>query len=143
MVYQERNVWSSLVVTVIALAAYVVIVLKEADGGPLTAVDWVPIMFWTIIGSIAASIVVSIVWGIVAGMREPAGVGARDIRDRDIARMGTGVEQAFVAIAGVGVLVLCAVRADWFWIADTMFFGFAVAAVVGGVARVVACRRGL
>lgn len=143
MVYQERNVWSSLVVTVIALAVYIVIVLEQADGGPLATVDWVPIMFWTIVGSIAASTVVSIVWGILAGMREPAGVGARDIRDRDIAPLGTRVEQSFVAIAGVGVLILCAVRADWFWIANTMFFGFAVAAIVGGVARVVAYRRGL
>jgi len=100
-------------------------------------------MLWTIGVSIAVTIVVSILWGIVAGMREPGGVGKSDIRDRDIARMGTRVEQAFLAIAGVGVLILCAVRADWFWIAHTMFFGFAVAAIVGGIARLVAYRRGL
>ena len=143
MVYEERNVWSGLIVTVIAMAVYVVVVLREAGSGPLTEVDWVPIMLWTIGVSIAVTIVVSILWGIVAGMREPGGVGKSDIRDRDIARMGTRVEQAFLAIAGVGVLILCAVRADWFWIAHTMFFGFAVAAIVGGVARLVAYRRGL
>jgi hypothetical protein len=143
MVYQERNVWSSLVVTLVGLAVYVTVVLREAGGGPLTAVDWAPIMLWTIVATIVVSIVVSIVWGILAGMREPAGVGKSDIRDRDIARMGTRVEQSFVAIAGVLVLVLCAVHADWFWIANTMFFGFAVAAVVGGIARVIAYRRGL
>lgn len=143
MVYQERNVWSSLIVTIIGLAVYVTVVLQEAAGGPLTAVDWAPIMFWTIVGTIVVSIVVSIVWGILAGMRDRAGVGRTDIRDRDIARLGTRVEQSFVAIAGVGVLLLCAMRADWFWIANTMFFGFAVAAVVGGIARVIAYRRGL
>jgi hypothetical protein len=143
MVYVERNVWSTLVVTIIGLIVYVAVVLQQAAGGPLTAVDWAPIMFWTIGGCIVASIVVSIVWGILAGMWEPAGVGKSDVRDRDIARMGTRVEQSFIAIAGVGVLLLCAVKADWFWIANTMYFGFAIAAVVGGIARVVAYRRGL
>jgi hypothetical protein len=143
MVYEERNVWTGLVVTIIAMAVYVVVVLRAAGGGPLTDVDWVPIMLWTIGASIVATIVLSILWGIVAGMREPEGVGKSDVRDRDIARMGTRVEQAFLAIAGVGVLILCAVRADWFWIAHTMFFGFAVAAIVGSVARLIAYRRGL
>ena len=66
-----------------------------------------------------------------------------DIRDRDISRMGSRVEQSFLVIAGLGVIVLCAARADAFWIANTMFAGFAVSAVVGSVARVVAYRRGL
>jgi hypothetical protein len=41
------------------------------------------------------------------------------------------------------VIVLCAVSADLFWIANTMYLGFAVSALVGGVARVIAYRRGL
>jgi hypothetical protein len=32
---------------------------------------------------------------------------------------------------------------DWFWIANTMFAGFALSAFVGGIASVVAYRRGL
>jgi len=43
-------------------------VLQQAAGGPLAAVDWAPIMFWTIGGCIVASIVVSIVWGILAAI---------------------------------------------------------------------------
>jgi len=46
-------------------------------------------------------------------------------------------------IAGLGAIVLCAVEADGFWIANALFFGFALSALVGGVARVVAYRRGL
>ena len=67
---------------------------------------------------------ISILWGILAGMRDPDGVGKSDLRDRDIARMGSRVGQAFMVIAGLGVIVLCAFEADWFWIANTMFFGF-------------------
>lgn len=143
MVYEERNVWVTLIVSVLTMAVYVIVVLQQAGGGPLTEVDWVPIMLWTIGGSIGISIVVSILWGMVAGMRDPDGVGKSDQRDRDIAHMSTRVGQAFLVIAGLGVLVLCAFEADWFWIANTMFFGFAVSTVVGSIASVIAYRRGL
>ncbi|WP_091227438.1 hypothetical protein [Microbacterium sp. 3J1] len=143
MVYEERNVWTGLVVSVIAITVYVILVLQQAGGGSLTDVDWFPLMLWTIGLSIVVTIVVSILWGMVAGARDPDGVGKSDIRDRDISRMGSRVEQAFVVIAGLGVIVLCAMGADVFWIANTMFAGFAVSAVVGSIARVVAYRRGL
>lgn len=143
MVYEERNLWSSLIVSVIGMIVYVAVTLLAAGDGPLTEVDWVPIMLWTIGGSIVGAIVVSIVWGLLAGMRDPDGVGKSDQRDRDIARMGNRVGYAFLVIAGVAVLALCAVEADWFWIANTMFFGFAVSTIVGGIASVIAYRRGL
>ena len=143
MVYEERNVWSSLVVSVIAMTVYTVVVLSQAGGGPLADVDWVPIMLWTIGASIVGAIVLSILWGMLAGMRDPEGVGKSDQRDRDIAHMSTRVGQAFLVIAGLGVIVLCAFEADWFWIANTMFFGFAISSIVGGIASVIAYRRGL
>ncbi|MET0781253.1 MAG: hypothetical protein ABWZ16_07025 [Microbacterium sp.] len=143
MVYEERNTWVGLIVSAIAMAAYVIIVLQQAAGGPLTDVVWWPIMLWTIIGSILASIVISILWGILAGMRDPDGVGKSDMRDRDIARFGSRVGQAFMVIAGLGVIVLCALEADWFWIANTMFFGFFLTAFLGGIVSVIAYRRGM
>ena len=143
MVYEERNAWAGLIVSPISIAVYVVLVLQQAAGGPLVDVDWFPLMLWVIGGSIVAVIILSIVWGMIAGAKDPEGVGRSDIRDRDISRMGGRVEQAFVVIAGLGVIVLCAIGADLFWIANTMYAGFAVSALVGGVARVVAYRRGL
>lgn len=143
MVYQERNIWASLVVSVIGVSVYAVLVLQQAGDRALTDVDWVPLMLWTIGASIVAAIAVSIVWGILAGMRDPDGVGRSDQRDRDISHMSTRVGQAFLVIAGLGVIALCAFEADWFWIANAMFFGFALSSIVGGVASVIAYRRGL
>jgi MFS family permease len=143
LVYEERNMWSGLVVSVIGVIVYVVVVLQQAAGGPVTEVDWRPVMLWTIGASIVTAIMVSIVWGIIAGSRDPDGVGTSDERDRAISRMGSRVGQAFLVIAGLGVILLCAVQALWFWIANTMFFGFALSAIVGGVASVIAYRRGL
>ncbi len=143
MVYEERNVWSTLIVSVIVMIIYTAIVLQQAGGGPLTDVDWVPIMLWTIVGSIIGAILLSIAWGIIAGMRDPDGVGKSDQRDRDIARMGGRVGQWFLVAAGLVVIVLCAFEVDWFWIANTMYFGFAISTIVGSIASVIAYRRGL
>ncbi|MFS0894303.1 hypothetical protein [Microbacterium sp. 179-I 3D3 NHS] len=143
MAYEERNAWAGLIVSPISMVVYVLLVLQQAAGGPLTGVDWFPLMLWVIGGSIVAVIVLGIVWGMIAGAADPDGMGRSDIRDRDISRLGGRVEQAFIVIAGLGVIALCAVGADVFWIANTMYAGFAVAALVGGVARVIAYRRGL
>ncbi|WP_288969432.1 hypothetical protein [uncultured Microbacterium sp.] len=143
MVFEERNAWAGLIVSPIVMVAYVVLVLQNAGGGPLTDVDWFPLMLWVIGGGIVATIVVTIGWGLIAGIKDPDGVGRSDIRDRDISRMGGRVEQGFVVIAGLGVIALCAVGADVFWIANTMFAGFAVSAFIGCIARVIAYRRGL
>ncbi|QYH34738.1 hypothetical protein [Salinibacterium sp. M195] len=143
MVYEERNKWSALIVTLITTIAYVIVVVQAADGGPLTAVEWWPIMAWTIGISIVATIIISVLWGIIAGIFDPDGVGKSDQRDRDISLMGDRVGQSFMVIGGLGVIVLSAFEANTFWIANAMFFGFALSAIVGGVASVIAYRRGL
>ncbi|WP_350351167.1 hypothetical protein ABS642_17745 [Microbacterium sp. A8/3-1] len=143
MVYEERNAWAGLIVSPITMIVYVILIVQQAAGGPLTDVDWFPLMLWVIGGSIVAVILLSVVWGMIAGMTDAGGIGKSDIRDRDISRLGGRVEQAFLVIAGLGVIALCAVGADVFWIANTMFAGFWVAAAIGSVARVVAYRRGL
>jgi len=143
MVYEERNAWTGLVVSVITITAYVVIMLQQAASRPVADIDWLSPMLWTIGGGILATILITIVRGIAVGMRDREAATASDIRDRDISRMGGRVEQAFLVIAGLAVIALCAIGADVFWIANTMFAGFAVSAVIGSVARVVAYRRGL
>lgn len=143
MVYHERAAWSALIAAIATIVVYVMLTLQEARGGALVDVDWLPLMAWTIGGGIALSIVLTILWGIVAGMRDRDAATASDIRDRDIARLGGRVESAFLVIAGIGVIALCAIDANVFWIANAMFAGFAVASIVGGIARVIAYRRGL
>lgn len=146
MVYHERAAWSGLIGTVIALGIYVALLMNastNASDGDITRVDWLAPMLWSIGTGIALSILISILWGIAAGMRDRESATASDIRDRDISRMGGRVEQAFLVIAGLGVIALCAFEADLFWIANTMFAGFAISSFVGGIARVIAYRRGL
>lgn len=143
MVYEERNTWATLIASVIIVPAYIVVVLMSADGGPLTEVDWVPIMLWSMGASIVAAIVISILWGIVAGMRNPDDVGTSDVRDRDISRSGGRVGYWILVAAALGALVLSMIEAHWFWIGNALFLGFALSTIVGDIVRVVAYRRGL
>lgn len=143
MVYHERAAWAGLLSSILAVAVYAVLLFSAAAGRPLPEADWLPPMLWTIGGAIVLSILITIVWGSVVGMRDREAATASDVRDRDIGRMGSRVEHAFLIIAGLGVIALCAVRADVFWIAQLMFAGFAVSSIIGGIARVIAYRRGL
>jgi len=143
MVYEERNTWATLIATIITVPVYVIVILMSAGGGPLTEVDWVPIMLWTVGASIVGAIVISILWGMAAGMRDPDGVGASDVRDRDISRFGGRVGYGVLVAAALGALVLSMFEADWFWIGNALFLGFALSTLAGDIVRVVAYRRGI
>ncbi len=49
---------------------------------------------------------------------------------------------AFVVIGALGALILAMVEAEWFWIGNAIFAGFFLSAFIGGIARLIAYRRG-
>jgi len=143
MVYVERNTWATLIASVVSTTVYVVIILGRMATTPIAEIDWVTPLLWTLGVSIVGAIVLSIVLGIVSGMRDRDEDGRTDQRDRDISRLGDRVGQALLIAGALGALVLCMFEADWFWIGNAIFFGFALSAVLGSIVRVVAYRRGL
>lgn len=143
MVYEERNTWVGLIVGVIGVTVYVVIVSPQLATTEPAEIDWFWPMLWTIAVSIVASILVSIAWGIAVGMRDKDAASVSDMRDREISQLGDRVGHTFLVIAALGVLWLCAIEADWFWIANTTYLGLALSAIIGSIARVILYRRGL
>lgn len=142
MTYQERNAWSSLIASLGGIVVYAVIIATQLSSTPAERIDWFWPMLWTILGSIAGAIVVSIVLGLGANARDGDSANVSDVRDQEIARMGDRVGQAFLVLGGLVALLLCAIEADWFWIGNTVYLGFALSAILGGVTRVVVYRRG-
>ena len=143
---EEKGQWVYLVVIVLTYGAYVAIVLGRADGGPLTDVDYVPVMLGAIgIGivlAIVGRIVVAIAGGIAAELAGQSESHEADIRDRDIGRFG---EYFAGTVLGLGMVVpfaLTLAAFDYFWIANAMYLTFVLAAVVGAVVKLVAYRRG-
>lgn len=139
MSFEEKKAWAFAVVAVIAYGTYLVVVLAARDGGPLASVDYGPVVLATVGGAILAGIVA----GVVLTVATPEHARRTDQRDREIARLGEHVGQAFLVLGGVGALLLSVRSADHFWIANVLYLGFVLSAVVGSSARLVAYRRGV
>ncbi|MGH3862259.1 hypothetical protein [Actinokineospora sp.] len=138
MAFEEKRAWIMLVVTVAAYAAYLITVLGRAGDIPLADVPYVSTMLWTIIGSIVAAIVLNIVVSIAS--REEA--AQKDQRDREIARFGDNIGMSFVVIGAVAAMLMSMAEWNHFWIANAIYLGFALSAVLGSMAKLAAYRRG-
>src|SRR3954454_1866817 len=136
---EEKRAWIMVVVTVVSYLAYVVIIVGRAEGRSPATVPYAATMLWTI----GSAIVASIVLHIAVNLGTPRGAGLKDQRDRDISHFGEGMGQAFGVIGSVCALGLAMLRADYFWIANVIYLGFALSALVSSAAKIIAYRRGL
>ena len=139
MTYEERTTWAQLLVAIVGTLAYVVIVLGKADGGPLVDVAYQSTLLWVIGLSIVASILLSITFSIASGERS----FRSDQRDKEIGAFGTRMGQAWIVIGALAAMLMAMAEWDWFWIANSLYFGFALAGIFECVAKVVAYRRGI
>ena len=138
MSYEEKGTWVYLVVSVVVYAAYVGVILTRADGGPVADVAYVAPLLWSIGAAIVAGIVVRIVVEIV----RPSESYRSDERDRELARRGVEVGWWGVVAGSLAALALALVEADHFWIANAVYLGFVLSAVLSSVTTIVAYRRG-
>jgi hypothetical protein len=139
--FEEKKAWAFLVIAIAGFAVYVAVL---AAGGAfqhsaVAEIDYAPLMLWSIGGAIVAGIVADI----VIGIGTPKAARTADQRDREIKALGEHVGQAFIVIGGVAALLLAILRADYFWIANAVYLGFVLSAVLGSIARLVAYRRGM
>lgn len=135
---EERSAWIMGVLAVASAIVYVTVVLSRADGMPLPEVPYADVMLWTIGGSIVGSILLHI----IVAMFFPKDRDRKDQRDKEIGRFGEHAGQSFLVIGALGALVLAMAEFDTFWIANAIYFGFVLSAILGSIVKVVAYRRG-
>jgi hypothetical protein len=135
--HQEKRAWIMLVVTAIAYAVYVSLILSRSAGQPLEETPYAATLLWTVGLSIVASIVSEMALGVV----NPRASRVTDVRDREIGRIGDAVGHAFVLAGASGALLMALV--DWpsFWIANAIYLGFVLSAIVGSIAKVIMYRK--
>ena len=138
MTLEERRSWTYLAVAVVAYGVYVCTVVTKAASAPLADVDYVPVMLWTIGIAIVGGIVINIGQAVFTPRRDQT----VDVRDRDIARLGDRVGQSFLVIGALAALLLAIVEAPYFYIANVVYLGFVLSAVLSSVTKVVVYRRG-
>jgi hypothetical protein len=120
-------------------AAYLTIILGRSADPPLVQVQYVSTLLWMIGFSIAAAIVLHLLVAITA----PRDANKKDRRDGEIHRFGEYTGQSFLVAGAVAALGMSMAELDYFWIANVIYLGFVLSAVVGSAAKIVAYRRGL
>jgi len=134
--HEEKRAWILGIAAIVSYAVYLVVVLGRAGGRPLAEVPYVATLLWTVGASIVASIVLSILAAMVSKD------GGKDQRDREIGRFGEYVGHSFVVIGAVAALLLAMAEAPHFWIANAVYLAFTLSAILGSAARIFAYRRG-
>jgi len=136
MAHQEKRAWIMLVVSVVAYAAYVVVVLHRATGAPLVDVPYAAPLLW----SIGLAIVANVVLDVLTSLGTPRSEYAKDARDKEIARIGDLTGQSFLVIAALAAMVLAMLETDYFWITNVVYLGFALSAVLGSATKIAGYR---
>lgn len=137
MTHEEKRAWIRLAVSVVAYSVYASIVLSRLDGRALADVPYAAALLWVVVGGIVASIVAETALGVLNRSR------TKDVRDREIGRLGDLTGQSFVIIGAVAAMLMAMAEWDRFWIANVIYLCFTLSAVLGGITKVIVYRRSL
>lgn len=141
MSHEEKTTWALAVIAPAGYAAYLALAYLVGDG-PLDPSTYVWPMVWAVLGAIVVGILVGIVIGIAAGASPHGDASRIDVRDKEIASLGSRVGNSFIVVGGMGALVLCFVQAHQVYIANTLYLCFVLAAILQSVTKLVTYRRG-
>ena len=149
MSFDEKVTWVEALVFALVPTAYFVVVLGQLA---TTSADQIayqrPLLIAigvSIVLTIVGSILTGIGSGIAAEITEPGSgsdIGRKDERDVNISRRGELVGY-YVSSGGVVLaMALTMLEYPYFWIANALYLGFVVAALVAAAVKLVAYRRG-
>jgi hypothetical protein len=139
MSYEEKGTWVYLVTSAGAYAVYLVIVLGRLASTPVAQVPYAPVLLWTAVASILAATV----GRTLVETARPSDSRRADVRDKEIRRLGEYASRWFIVAGAAAALFMALAKWDYFWIANVIYLGFVLWAVVGSAVRIVAYRRGL
>ena len=138
MSVSEKRAWIMVIVTTVAYTSYLAIVLGRAGSGALTDVPYA----WTLVGTVVGAILASILLDVISSFFAPRSATAKDQRDREINRLGDYIGQSFLIVGAVIALCLAMIDVPSFWIANAIYLGFVLSAILGSIAKIIAYRRG-
>jgi hypothetical protein len=149
MPFEEKVTWVEAVVFAAVPAVYFVIVLGQLGTVPASEIAYQKPMLIAIGISIVLTIVGAILTGIGSGISaeitQPgsgADIGRSDERDKQISRRGELIGYYVSSVGVVGAMALTMLEYDYFWIANALYLGFVIAALVSAAVKIVAYRRG-
>ena len=135
---EEQQSWIYAVVGALVSAVYFAIVLSKMPGTDVATIGYV----WPMLTAIGVAMGANIVLSIVAAMISPGEAGKTDVRDKEINRRGDYIGFYVMSVAAIVPLGLAMAEAEHFWIANSLYLAFVLAALASAVVKIVAYRRG-
>lgn len=135
---EEKRTWIYVVVAVGVAGVYFATVLSKVPGTDVATIAYV----WPMLTAIGVGIGASIVLSIIAEIISPREAGKTDVRDKEINRRGEYVGFHVMSVAAIVPLVLAMAEIEQFWIANTLYLAFVLAALASSIVKIVAYRRG-
>jgi hypothetical protein len=139
MTIGQKRAWTMMVASALAYVVYVVLLITDLQD-PVADTPYIGALLWTVGGSVAATVIAEIAFAATT-RREGRAALRTDERDREIDRFGEHVGQAFIVIGAIAALVMAMLQWPYFWIANVIYLGFVLSAVLGSAARLAAYRR--
>ena len=138
MSVSEKRAWIMVIVTTVAYTSYLAIVIGRAGNSALADVPYA----WTLVGTVVGAILASILLDVISSFFAPRSAAAKDQRDREINRLGDYIGQSFLIVGAVTALCLAMIDVPSFWIANAIYLGFVLSAILGSIAKIIAYRCG-
>lgn len=139
MVYEEKIAWAGLPVALLAFIGYLAVLLTRATTTPMPETPYIDAMLW----SIGAGVIVMIVISISAALASRREGHVSDVRDKQITARAEFTSRGVLVAGALAALVLAMFEADTFWIAQVIYLGFFLSALLEGVTKVVLYRKGM
>lgn len=139
MAYEEKVAWAGLIVAIIHVAVYTSVLLARAVDTPMPDTPYVDAMLWSIGAGIVVMIIVSIVVAVTTG-RDAHGT---DIRDKQITARAEFTSRGLLIAAALAALILAMLELDPFWIANVLYVGFSLSALLEVITKIALYRGGV
>jgi cell division protein FtsW (lipid II flippase) len=136
MPFMEKSNWVVLVVGVPTLLVYLAVIVPQVLDQPIADVTWVEPMIATIV----VFVVANVLGNVVAAASNPREADKNDERDREIDHFGERVGSWLIVAGSITALILAMARSDQFWIANAIFLGGLLGALLSSVAKIAAYR---
>lgn len=139
MTYEEKVAWAGLIVSIVHFTVYLSVLLSRAAVTPMPETPYVDAMLWSIGAGIVAMIIVSILVAVTTGKD---GHGT-DIRDKQIKARAEFTSRGLLIAAALAALIFAMLELDPFWIANVLYLGFFLSAMLETVTKIALYRGGV
>ncbi|GAA3831526.1 hypothetical protein GCM10022226_60790 [Sphaerisporangium flaviroseum] len=136
---EEKRAWIYAVIAIGVPVVYFAIILRQVPSTNVADIAYVRPLFT----AIGVAVLLNIVATIVAGIASPKEAGKKDERDKQINRFGEYVGFYVMSVLTLVPLGLAMAEFAYFWIANSLYLAFVLAALTSSVVKIVAYRRGL